>query len=560
MEPPDEEYFIKQARQYGFDENDYLAAMRKVPIITEEKLLRNLTFIRNLTQMLAEQGLQRKRQNQITEALRKSEQHSLAIIEALPVPLAMNDEHGNVTFLNKAFIQTIGYTVNDISTLSDWWPRAYPDPHYREWVIGAWQKNMEEARRTHRPFAPMEANITCKDDSVRTFICGATDLIDNSAGTHLVFLYDITERKQAENALRESEDRFRVLFEGAPDAIILADPENGEIVDANRAACRLLGREHKEIVRIRQDELHPPQSGEYSKETFQRHVRESREGGVTSPIEHVVLRSDGAEVPVEVLAQMINLNDRMVIMGIFRDITERKQAENELQKKNTDIEQFLYTVSHDLRSPLVTVKTFLGYLVSDMAGNDPERINQDLQFIHGAADKMKLLLDELLEMSRIDRVETQPVSVSIREVMVEVMETLAGNINERRADVLLPDNDLMLIVDRPRFCRIWQNLIENAIKYSRDDITSRIELGVQELNGQSVFFVKDNGIGIAPEYCTKIFGIFEKLDPKSPGAGLGLSMIQRIVEKSGGRVWVESEGKDKGSCFFFTLPSVVVQS
>jgi signal transduction histidine kinase len=118
----------------------------------------------------------------------------------------------------------------------------------------------------------------------------------------------------------------------------------------------------------------------------------------------------------------------------------------------------------------------------------------------------------------------------------------------------------MLIVDRPRFCRIWQNLIENAIKYSRDDITSRIELGVQELNGQSVFFVKDNGIGIAPEYCTKIFGIFEKLDPKSPGAGLGLSMIQRIVEKSGGRVWVESEGKDKGSCFFFTLPSVVVQS
>jgi hypothetical protein len=98
MEPPDEEYFIKQARQYGFDENDYLAAMRKVPIITEEKLLRNLTFIRNLTQMLAEQGLQRKRQNQITEALRKSEQHSLAIIEALPVPLAMNDEHGTSRF------------------------------------------------------------------------------------------------------------------------------------------------------------------------------------------------------------------------------------------------------------------------------------------------------------------------------------------------------------------------------------------------------------------------------------------------------------------------------
>jgi len=246
--------------------------------------------------------------------------------------------------------------------------------------------------------------------------------------------------------------------------------------------------------------------------------------------------------------------------GTDRDITERLQAEKELQRKSADIEQFLYTVSHDLRSPLVTVKTFLGYLECDMAENDQERVSQDLQFIHCAADKMKLLLDELLEMSRIDRAEISPVWVPVREVLVEVMETLAGEINERKVDVLLPDNDLLLLVDRPRFCQIWQNLIENAIKYSREGSIPRIELGVKELSGQTVFFVKDNGIGIAPEYCAKIFGVFEKLDPKSPGAGLGLAMIKRIVEKSGGRVWVESEGNDKGSCFFFTLPSVVVQS
>jgi signal transduction histidine kinase len=232
----------------------------------------------------------------------------------------------------------------------------------------------------------------------------------------------------------------------------------------------------------------------------------------------------------------------------------------ELQKKNVEIEQFIYTISHDLRSPLVTVKTFMGYLEKDLAENDQERISEDKKFIHNAADKMKLLLDELLEISRIGRVETPPVRVSLMQVLAEILDTLAGVIKERTIDLHLPDTDLMLFGDRPRLCQIWQNLIENAIKYSRDGSIPRIELGVRQENGETVFFVKDYGIGIAPEYHTKIFGIFEKLDPKSPGAGLGLSMVQRIVEKCGGRIWVESEGSDKGSCFFFTLPQVVVQS
>jgi PAS domain S-box-containing protein len=247
-------------------------------------------------------------------------------------------------------------------------------------------------------------------------------------------------------------------------------------------------------------------------------------------------------------------------LQLTEEIEERMRAGEELQKKNAEIEQFIYTVSHDLRSPLVTVKTFLGFLENDMAGNDQERASQDMQFMHNAADKMKMLLDELLELSRIGRVETTPVGISLVEVMAEAVGTLAGVIAERTADIRLPDTDLMLFGDRPRLCQIWQNLIENAIKYSRDDSISRIELGIRQMSGETVFFVKDNGIGIDSQYHTKIFGIFEKLDPKSPGAGLGLSMIQRIVEKYGGKVWVESEVSDKGSCFYFTLPQAVVQS
>jgi signal transduction histidine kinase len=213
-----------------------------------------------------------------------------------------------------------------------------------------------------------------------------------------------------------------------------------------------------------------------------------------------------------------------------------------------------------LRSPLVTVKAFMGYLEKDMAGDNQEHLAQDIKFIHSAADKMKLLLDELLEMSRIGRVETPPVRVSLMEVVAEALDTLAGVISEQKVAVHLPDTDLMLFGDRPRLCQIWQNLIENAVKYSCDASILRIELGVRQENGETVFFVRDNGIGIAPEYHTKVFGIFEKLDPKSPGAGLGLSMVQRIVKKCAGRIWVESEGIGKGACFFFTLPQAVVQS
>ncbi|MBK5276201.1 MAG: DUF3365 domain-containing protein [Desulfuromonadales bacterium] len=242
------------------------------------------------------------------------------------------------------------------------------------------------------------------------------------------------------------------------------------------------------------------------------------------------------------------------------ETAERQQAVQELQKKNVDMEQFIYTVSHDLRTPLVTVKNFLGFLENDLLGDNQKRVSQDFQFIHCAADKMKLLLDELLDLARSDHVETPAVRISFKDMLAEVLDTMAGVIKGSQVSIDLPETDLMLFGDRPRLCQIWQNLIENAIKYSREDRIPRIEIGVQQVNGEPVFFVKDNGIGIDPHYHGKVFKIFEKLDPKSPGAGMGLSMIRRIVEKCGGRIWVESEGNGKGSCFYFTLPLAVIQS
>jgi PAS domain S-box-containing protein len=387
--------------------------------------------------------------------------------------------------------------------------------------------------------------------------CPRYDKNSNFVG-YIGYCLDITERKLTEEAIVKSNRLLHAVINTAPMRVFWKDNEL-RYLGCNKAFANdagfvypddLIGKNDYQLAwkeqaeSYRTDDLSVIESG-IPKLSYE-------EPHTTTKGNHTWIRT--SKVP------LFNENSEQTgILGIYEDITERKQAEIELQKKNAEMEQFIYTVSHDLRSPLVTVKTYIGYLEKDLAEDNQEHLAQDIQFIHSAADKMKLLLDELLEMSRIGRVETLPVKVSLREILGEVLETLAGITKEHTVGIYLPDTDQMLFGERSRLCQVWQNLIENAIKYSRDGTIPRIELGIEQQSGDTVFFVKDNGIGIDDQYGTKIFGIFEKLDPKSPGAGLGLSMVQRIVEKCGGRVWVESEGSGQGSCFKFTLPGALYQ-
>jgi PAS domain S-box-containing protein len=357
---------------------------------------------------------------------------------------------------------------------------------------------------------------------------------------------DITERKLMEEELI-------LFFDLVPDMVCIASTD-GYFKKLNRAWKSVLGYTQEELLTTRfKDFIHPDDI-----QATMIEVEKQIAGESTINFTNRYRCKDGSYRWLEWKATPAK--NKSTLFAAARDITERKRAEETLRKKDADIEQFLYTVSHDLRSPLVTVKTFMGYLEKDITDGNQKHLTQDIQFIHGAADKMKLMLDELLELYRIGRVETPKVRVSFREVLAETIEVLAGSIREQKLDIRLPDSDLMLFGEHQRFCQIWQNLIENALKYRRDDSIPCIELGLRQNSGETVFFVKDNGIGIDPQYQKKIFGIFDKLDPKSPGAGLGLSMVQRVVEKYSGRIWVESDGKDKGSCFCFTLPDAVFQS
>lgn len=363
-------------------------------------------------------------------------------------------------------------------------------------------------------------------------------------------LNELSERKRVENELRSTRNHLAATLEAMPDLLFEVDLD-GRIFDYYSPRTELLAAPPEQFLYKKMIDILEPDVARIC----QAAIQEAQSKGTSSGKQYELSLPAGRfwfELSVSTKGGGQGDDPRFIMLA--RDITRRKRIELELHKKNTDMEQFLYTVSHDLRSPLVTVKTFLGYLECDMAQGDRDRINQDLQFIHSATDKMKLLLDELLELSRVDRVATPPVKVSFREVIQEVLDVMAGVVNDYQVELRLPQSDLMLYGDRPRFCQVWQNLIENAVKYRNDNIELRLEIGVSTGTGEHTYYVKDNGIGIDPRYHDRIFNMFEKLDRESSGAGMGLAMVRRIIEKFNGRIWVESGGIGQGTCFYFTLP------
>ncbi len=202
----------------------------------------------------------------------------------------------------------------------------------------------------------------------------------------------------------------------------------------------------------------------------------------------------------------------------------------------------------------MTIKGFLGLLEKDTVEGNPEQIQRDIRHIQNAADNMQRLIDELLELSRIG-LEALPLeSVSLTELAHEVVELLAGRITERGVKVTVAPDLPTVFGDRVRLWQVLQNLIDNAVKFMGDQPEPRIEIGGRQQDQQVVCYVRDNGAGIEPRFQDKVFGLFKRLDTNSEGTGIGLAAVKRIVEAHGGRVWVESAGRGRGSTFYFTLP------
>jgi signal transduction histidine kinase len=236
---------------------------------------------------------------------------------------------------------------------------------------------------------------------------------------------------------------------------------------------------------------------------------------------------------------------------------EREKLITELEAKNAELERFTYTVSHDLKSPLITIRGFMGFVEKDALAGDQERLKADMVRITQATDKMQRLLSELLELSRIGRMMNPPQAVPFEAIVREALDLVRGHIQECGVQVQVASGLPDVFGDRVRLVEVVQNLVDNACKFMGEQPQPLIEIGQRgaDSSGQPIFFVKDNGMGIDPQYHDQVFGLFNKLDAQTEGTGVGLALVKRIVEVHGGRIWVESE-PGQGSTFYFTLPAV----
>ena len=370
--------------------------------------------------------------------------------------------------------------------------------------------------------------------------------------------------KQSEDALRQSESRMRALLEAIPDMIFEMDRRGNILLFVPSSTI---------------NPLLPPEEflGKNIREVMPSDIADQTLFNIERTFETGLLQIFSYNLPGHnenrhnenryYEASLIK-TDVGTVIAMVRDITLRKWAEtereglinkletqkDELEVKNTELTQFVYTVSHDLKSPLVTINGYLGYIEQDAESGNMGRLKKDTQRIQEAVHKMHALLTELLELSRIGRMMNQPEDAPFNDLVKDALDIVHGQLESLHITVLTQPNLPSVRGDLQRITEVLQNLLDNAAKYMGDQPTPIIEIGQQSMeDGKPIFFVKDNGIGIAPEYHERIFGLFNKLDAKSEGTGVGLALVKRIVEFHGGRIWVESE-VGIGSTFYFTLP------
>ncbi len=386
---------------------------------------------------------------------------------------------------------------------------------------------------------------------------------------------------------RHEEAKLRGLLDSAPDAMIGVDPD-GAIVFANLQAEALFGYSRAELLGRTMEMLLP-------EEIRERHVGHRRRFGQqpkTRPmgagLELSARHRDGSEFPVEVSLSTLETQDGRIVSAAIRDITDRKRAHREIEELNAELrhandelerrvaertatlasqaatlkatndelESFSYSVSHDLRAPLRAIDGFAKLLVARYAGSLPEEGVRHLGKIRGGAKQMGLLIDGLLEFSRLQRQTLLTTRVDVRALARDVWEELAPDRGGRHVEFVV--EDLPPVHADPRLFRhVLSNLLSNAVKYSRTRTPAHITIGAERTeDGDAVYFVHDNGVGFDMRYADKLFQVFQRMHraEEFEGTGIGLALVARIVNRHGGRVWADAT-PDEGATFYFTLGS-----
>jgi PAS domain S-box-containing protein len=383
---------------------------------------------------------------------------------------------------------------------------------------------------------------------------------------------DMTERKRSEEALRHSEGRLRAILETALDAIVVMDTE-GIVHEWNRAAEQMFGYNRTDAVgRKLADLIMPAYLRDRHERGLAQHVVEGGGSMLNRRIETVAQRADGSEFAVELAITESGTNGGTVFTGYISDITQRKQAEEEIRQLNSELEQrvrkrteqlelanreleaFSYSVSHDLRAPLRHINGFVDILQSTTGPALDEESRGFLGTIADSARQMGKLIDDLLAFSRMGRTELRFAPVKLDTILNEAMRELRTDSQGR--EIRWNIEPLPAVLGDPAMLRqVFINLLSNALKYTREASPAVIEVKVVESAEEHVISVRDNGVGFDATYAHKLFGVFQRLHAahEFPGTGIGLAIVRRVVARHGGRVWAEG-AVGRGATFYFSLP------
>jgi PAS domain S-box-containing protein len=497
------------------------------------------------------------RENSLQD-LRKREARYRAVIETSADGFWVVSPTGQILEVNEAYLRRSGYAREEVIG------KHIPD-------IEAYEKPEETAASIEQVMRDgsgiFEAHHRAKDGAVWPVEIN-TVYWPIDGGYFLVFIRDITGRKQAEETLRTSEEHYRTLYNAIGDAVVVHEIREGGLpgrfLEVNNVACERLGYARDELLRMTPEDIDAPDSGVDAKSIGLR-VR----GGETVTFEQVHIAKDGRRIPVEIRAQAFNLRGRAEVLSLVRDITERKRIEAELEhyrkhleevvaertaglkRANQELESFSYSVSHDLRAPLRTIIGLAQALLDTESKVVSEKGRYYLDRIVRNAARMGQLIDDMLKVSRVSRTELKMLKVDMESLARASLFELADEYPKAQVKIgVLPP----AVGDGNLLKQVFTNLIGNALKYSSKREKPEVEIGAQQQDGTTVYFVRDNGAGFDMAYADRLFGVFQRMhsDAEFPGTGIGLAIVKHIVERHRGRVWAEAAA-DRGATFYFTL-------
>ncbi len=482
----------------------------------------------------------------VEEALGESEERYRVVIEQAAEGIILIDvDDYHILEANPEFRRLFGYTSEEVAGLTIYDLVA----HDRETVDQNIERTLEEGNRIVG-----ERRYRRRDGSLVDVMVSGNAISYGGRRTLSLLIRDITERKRAEEELQRSESSLRAAQRMAR----LGDWEYELEEDRGRWSNELFsvfGFSPQEFVptyRTFFDLVHPGDRLAVRREVFG-----ALRGGRESSIDYRIVRSDGEVRNVYTEYRVVrDESGRSVSMsGTIQDITGRKRIEEDLRRSNAELEQFAYVASHDLQEPLRMVSSYTQLLARRYKDQLDDDADEFIDYAVDGAERMQRLINDLLVYSRLGTRGKEFAPTDCDEVLEGVRDNLQVAIEESGVD--LASGELPTVMgDRSQLLRLLQNLVENAIKFSGvepPEIRVQAELSEDEW----VFSVEDNGIGIAPEYADRIFVIFQRLHDRVqyPGTGIGLAVCKKIVERHGGRIWIESE-VGEGSTFYFTLPAL----